>query len=71
VNDKLKLFWISCAQDDKAFPDNEKFVALLDSKGIHHEWHPTPGAHNWPVWRRDLTEYLTRVFQPAAIVTNH
>ncbi|MEI7533096.1 MAG: alpha/beta hydrolase-fold protein [Verrucomicrobiae bacterium] len=67
VNDRLKLFWISCAQDDKEFANNEKFVTMLDSKGIHHEWYPTPGAHKWPIWRRDLGEYLTRVFQTTSV----
>ena len=64
LNARLKLLWISCARDDKAFAENEKFIALLKSKGIRYEWYITPGAHNWRVWRRDLTEYLSRVFQP-------
>ena len=66
VNERLKMFWISCAQDDKGFSSNEQFVAMLDRKGIHHEWHPTPGAHSWVVWRLALGEYLSRIFQTSS-----
>jgi enterochelin esterase-like enzyme len=62
-NAKLKLLWIGCGQDDVLRSRNEAFVALLQEKGVGHEWRLTSGDHSWPVWRGYLAEFIPKLFQ--------
>lgn len=63
ANQRLKLLWIGCGKDDFLLQRNEEFVALLNEKGLRHEWHLTEGNHSWPVWRRYLAEFAPKLFQ--------
>ena len=65
TNQRLKLLWIGCGQDDFLRERNEQFVARLKDAGINHEWHLTEGAHSWPVWRRYLAEFVPKLFPEA------
>jgi enterochelin esterase-like enzyme len=60
---KLRLFWMSCGKDDRLLEPNEKFRDWLQGKGIHVQWVESPGAHWWPVWRRNLSDLLPQLFQ--------
>ena len=51
---KLKLFWLSCGDQDRALEANKKFHATLEGKKIAHVWHEDKGGHTWPVWKTDL-----------------
>ncbi len=62
ANDKLKLLWIACGKDDGLFEANSKLDAALTEKNIKHQWIVTPGAHTWPVWRRNLAEFTPQLF---------
>ena len=59
---KLKLLWMSCGKDDHLLEADEKLRDWLAGKGIHVEWVETPGAHWWPVWRRNLSDFLPQLF---------
>ncbi|SPF56633.1 hypothetical protein SBA4_900003 [Candidatus Sulfopaludibacter sp. SbA4] len=37
---------------------------LLKQHGVRYVWYPTPGVHEWKVWRHALAEFAQRVFQP-------
>jgi enterochelin esterase family protein len=63
VNHDLKLFWIACGRKDFLLDRNKEFTALLQSRGIHHEYVETEGDHSWPVWRRYLTEFAPKLFR--------
>lgn len=63
VNRKLKLFWLSCGTEDPRFPGQLDLSDLFKKHGIRHEFHSTPGAHEWKVWRHLLAEFLPRLFQ--------
>ena len=63
VNEDLELFWIACGRKDFLFERNGQFVALLDEKGIDHEYVETDGDHSWPVWRHYLAEFAPKLFQ--------
>ena len=63
ANEKLSLFWIGSGRQDSGFADVEKMVEAFNSAGIHPVWHPTEGAHCWPVWRDDLHEVLPLLFR--------
>ena len=63
VNRDLKLFWIACGRKDFLFQRNGEFTALLQSKGIRHDYVETEGDHSWPVWRRYLAEFAPKLFR--------
>ncbi len=37
----------------------------LKQHNIHYVWYPTPGVHEWKVWRHALAEFAQKVFQEA------
>jgi enterochelin esterase-like enzyme len=63
VNRDLRLFWIACGNKDFLFQRNREFHALLDGKGIRHQYVETEGDHSWPVWRHYLVEFLPQLFR--------
>jgi enterochelin esterase-like enzyme len=63
ANARLHVLWISVGKSDGLIDSNEKFHAWLEGKGIHVEWVESPGAHWWPVWRRNLSDFLPQLFQ--------
>jgi enterochelin esterase family protein len=63
VNRDLRLFWIACGNKDFLFQNNRTFHALLDSKGVQHQYVETEGDHSWPVWRNYLVEFTPKLFR--------
>lgn len=63
VNRDLKLFWIACGTKDFLFQRNGEFHALLQQRGIRHDYVETEGDHSWPVWRRYLVEFAPKLFR--------
>lgn len=63
VNRDLRLFWVACGDKDFLFQRNREFHALLDQKGIRHEFVETAGDHSWPVWRRYLVDFTPKLFR--------
>ncbi|MCC6365624.1 MAG: esterase [Bryobacterales bacterium] len=64
VNRKLRMFWLGCGSDDPRFPGQLDLVDLLKKHNIRHEFHSTPGGHEWKVWRHLLAAFLQEVFRP-------
>lgn len=60
---KPRVLWMSCGSDDHLLPANEKLHDWLLGKGIQAEWVESPGAHWWPVWRRNLADLVPQLFQ--------
>ena len=63
TNAQLRLLWIACGTDDHLIEINRALRAWLASKDIRHVDIETPGAHNWLVWRRNLTEFTPLLFR--------
>jgi enterochelin esterase family protein len=63
LNSKLRVLWISCGRDDRLLSFNQKFIAFLNSKGVHASLRETPGMHTWMVWRRNLIDFSAMLFQ--------
>jgi enterochelin esterase family protein len=63
ANSRLKLLWIGCGRQDSLFSRSEQLCEQLKTKGIRHEWHPSEGAHSWPVWRKYLAEVTPLLFR--------
>lgn len=63
VNRDLRLFWVACGDKDFLFQRNRDFHAVLQGKGIRHEYVETEGDHSWPVWRRYLVDFTPKLFR--------
>lgn len=62
TNARLRLLWIAIGKDDFLLERHTKFIALLNEKGIRHEYLLTEGGHSWPVWRQYLVDFVPRLF---------
>ncbi len=58
----LKLLWFACGKDDRLLESNQQLDALLTRRGVRHEFHETEGNHSWPLWRRYLPLFVSRLF---------
>jgi enterochelin esterase family protein len=63
VNRKLKLLFLSCGTADPRFPGQLDLGDKLKQHGVKFVWYPTPGVHEWKVWRHALAEFAQQVFQ--------
>ena len=59
----MELLWIACGVDDGLITSNREFKKWLKEKNIPFTEVETPGAHSWPVWRRNLTDFAPLLFQ--------
>jgi enterochelin esterase family protein len=57
------LLWISCGTDDRLLEHNQQFRDWLKSKNVAVKYVETPGAHTMMVFRRNLTDLATLLFQ--------
>ncbi len=58
-----ELTWIACGRQDSLFPRSEKLAALLEQKGVPHQWRPTEGNHTYTYWRQYLAEFTPLLFR--------
>ena len=59
---KLRLLWIGCGTGDALLESNRKLIEELRGKGYKVKAVETPGAHIWPVWDRDLVDFVQLLF---------
>lgn len=66
----LRLLWIACGKDDRYVTSTplitlaRERVTWLRSKNIPVTFVETPGMHEWPVWRNNLIQFASLLFQP-------
>jgi enterochelin esterase-like enzyme len=65
VNRKLKLLFLSCGSEDPRYVGQLDLADHLKRHNIRYVWYPTPGVHEWKVWRHALAEFAQKVFQEA------
>jgi enterochelin esterase-like enzyme len=63
ANKQLRLLWIGCGDQDGLMKPNKRFEEWLTGKKIQHIWRQIPGQHSYRVWRRNLAEVATLLFQ--------
>jgi enterochelin esterase-like enzyme len=63
VNKKLRLLYLSCGTQDPRYPGQLDLGDLLKAHDIRYVWYPTPGVHEWKVWRHALADFAPRLFQ--------
>lgn len=59
---ELQLLWMSCGTEDWLLNSNRKLVGNLKESGYEVSLTETPGAHSWPVWQRNLAEFVQLLF---------
>jgi len=65
ANDRLRLLWIGCGEQDGLLAGNRQFSEWLTTREIRHTWVQTPGQHSFRVWRRYLAQFAPLLFQDA------
>src|SRR5713226_2198105 len=65
VNRKLKLLFLSCGTEDPRYAGQLDLADNLKRHNIRYVWYPSPGVHEWKVWRHALAEFAQKVFQEA------
>jgi enterochelin esterase-like enzyme len=62
VNRKLKLLFLSCGTEDPRWVGQLDLADNLKRHNIRYQWFPTPGVHEWKVWRHALAELAQKLF---------
>ncbi len=63
LNKKVKRIWISCGTEDRLIENNRRLFSWLKAKNVNFTPVETPGAHTWMVWRRNLIDFASLIFQ--------
>jgi enterochelin esterase family protein len=65
VNSQIRLLWITCGTADSLIGVNRQFKDWLKSKNVQFTEEETPDVGQvWPYWRKNLTEFAQKAFQP-------
>ena len=63
INRELRLLYLSCGTEDPRIPGHLDLLDDLKAHNINAVWFPTPGAHEWKVWRHALADFAPRLFR--------
>jgi enterochelin esterase family protein len=63
VSRNYKSIWIGCGTTDNVCRGSRAFVQRLEAAGIKHRWQEYEGAHQMPVFRRELIDFLQTIFR--------
>lgn len=63
VSKNYKLIWIGCGRADVVCGGSRVFVQRLTEAKVKHTWLEYDGAHQMPVFRRELVDLLQAVFR--------
>jgi enterochelin esterase family protein len=62
-NRRLKLLYVACGTEDPRINGHLNLVDELKAHQVRLVWFPTPGAHEWKVWRHALADFLQKTFR--------
>jgi enterochelin esterase-like enzyme len=64
ANEKLKLLYIACGDEDGLLRISERVHDMLKEKGVSHQYNVVPGGrHDFKVWKSDLYHFAQLVFR--------
>ena len=63
VNRKMRLLFFSVGDKDTRYASEVKLDKVLTDSGVHHEFHVTPGQHEWKTGRTMLALAMPKLFQ--------
>jgi len=61
---KLKIFWISCGDNDGLIGFSERTHQYLVQHNVPHIFYIEPGVHDFKVWKNDLYMFSQLLFKP-------
>ena len=65
ANAQIRMLWITCGTADSLIGVNRQFKDWLKSKNVRFTEEEAPDVgHVWPYWRKNLTEFAQKAFQP-------
>jgi enterochelin esterase-like enzyme len=64
AKDKLKLFWISCGDEDDLLRISKRTHEYLADQDVPHIFYVEPGGHDFKVWKNDLYLFSQLLFKP-------
>lgn len=67
ANDKLKLLWISCGDNDPLLPFSKRTHEYLYAKNVPHVYYLEPGEHDFKVWKNGLFMFTQFLFKPVDV----
>jgi enterochelin esterase-like enzyme len=63
LNQKLKVLWLGCGNEDFAYKGIKGLEELLTQKNVKHVWNESGGGHSWPNWQVYLSKYAPLLFR--------
>lgn len=63
INQKLKVLWLGCGNEDFAFNGMKGLHDMFDQKKIKHVWNESGAGHSWPNWQVYLSKYAQLLFR--------
>jgi enterochelin esterase-like enzyme len=63
VSRNYRLIWIGCGRTDIVCRGSRVFVQRLEAAKVAHTWREYDGAHQMPVFRRELVDLLQMLFR--------
>jgi len=57
----LPFLYLDCGTEDHLLDSNRRFVELLQTKKIPHEFIERPGIHNWTEWNSQIQVVLALI----------
>ena len=63
LNQRLKVLWLGCGNEDFAFAGVKGMDELLTKKNVKHVWNESGGGHSWPNWQTYFTKYAQLLFR--------
>ena len=64
ANAQIRLLWIVCGTADGLIGQNRQLKEWLKTKGVQFTEQEVPDmGHVWPLWRQNLTDLASRLFQ--------
>jgi putative tributyrin esterase len=60
---KVPYLYLTCGEQEGLLPANQRFAALLKSRGFKYEFHHGPGGHDWNQWNGRLPALFESLLQ--------
>ncbi|WP_162340762.1 alpha/beta hydrolase [Cyclobacterium salsum] len=64
VEDRLKVLWLSCGDEDRLLRFSERTHEYLEQHGVPHIYYIEPGGHDFKVWKSGLYLFSQLLFKP-------
>lgn len=65
LNNRLKLLWLSCGDQDRLLPFTSRLHDYLTENDVPHTYHIIPGGnHDFNVWKESLYLFARQLFKP-------